>query len=96
MIDVSAVAVVDGATVVMGPPLHATASVGARARRGLELLPAEAVEHEQHDLVGRRPTTVGHPGRQRPSGRRPSSAGTMVMDAGAAVVGEHGLVAHDP
>jgi len=42
------VAVVDGTTLEMGPPTMA-ASVGAMAWR-VASCPAEAVEHQQHDL----------------------------------------------
>ena len=50
MIEVSAVAVVDGATVVIGPPSMAD-RVGASGAPGRELFPAHAVEDEQHDLA---------------------------------------------
>ena len=51
VIDVSAVAVVVGRTESIGPP-SIDDSVGVSARRVSHLLPAEAVEHEQHDPVG--------------------------------------------
>ena len=49
--EVSAVAVVDGATLVIGPPAI-DVRIGCEVAPFLELLPAEPVEHQQHHLVG--------------------------------------------
>ena len=62
---------------------------------GLELLPAQAVEHDEHHLAG-----IGdhgrHPGGQGHHRAAGDQRGDEVVDAGAAVVREHGMVAHDP
>ena len=47
-IDVSATGVVDGTTVVIGPPVSAAIS-GRHSGWGPDCFPAEAVEHEEHD-----------------------------------------------
>ena len=74
---VSAVAVVVGATVVIGPPAIA-ASVGSSVAVLLQLLPPEAVEHEQHDLVGAGARRAGiHDGSDVAHGPGPSRAGMM-------------------
>ena len=52
MIEVSAVAVVDGATVRDRPAAHRRQRRAPGAGRASQLLPAQAVEHEQHDLAG--------------------------------------------
>ena len=91
-IEVRAVAVVDGTTVVDGPSGHRR----QRRRQGqpiLELLPAEPVEHQQDDLVGAR-----HDGSGIHAGSRSMAAGREqgrhdVADAGAAVVGRSGCSA---
>ena len=75
VIDVSAVAVVVGTTVRIGPPAMA-ASVGGEVAARLELVPAQPVEHEQHDLVGVDRRGRRHPGRA--VGARSSSAGTTL------------------
>ena len=75
-IELSAVAVVVGATVVIGPPSIAT-SVGISVPVRLQLLPAEAVEHEQHHLVGGRHRRGIHDGSDRAHGSGPSRAGMI-------------------
>ena len=81
-------AVVDGATVVIGPPLH-RGDGGDGRQPGLHLLPAEAVDHEQHDLVG-----VGQQRREPPRCLvgRPQQRRHDVGDAGPAVVGQYEVV----
>ena len=90
LIDVSAVAVVLGATVVIGPPAR-PAKVGARRRRPCELVPAEAVEHEEHHAIG-----VERGGRQPRRGivGEVQQGGHHVRDAGTVVLGEEGVVGH--
>ncbi len=67
MIEVRAQAVVLGATDVMARSMPSAAdSVGARSRAGPQLLPAQAVDHQQHDLAGlsgrrRQPAGPGDP-----------------------------------
>ena len=74
MIEVNAVAVVDGATVVIGPPSN-VASVGMCALYSHELLPTESVEDQDDDLAG-----VAHRGRHPVRSAAPlgaSNVGTM-------------------
>ena len=71
----SAVAVVVGTTVVMGRPTI-EASVGARSRRVLELVPPQTVDDEQDDLVERPNTSSGI--QPRPTSACCRSAGTML------------------
>ena len=89
MIDVSAVAVVDGATVVIGPPSN-VASVGICAAVLDELLPAETVEHQEHDLPGVAHRS-GHPVPVGAPMRVPAASGTMRAHVGAGVVGEESV-----
>ena len=84
--DVSAVAVVDGTTEVIGPPDHA-GQVRGQLAAVLQLEPTQAVDHQQHHLAGAS-HRLGQPGRPLP--RVPaSSAGTSPGQVGAPVVGQH-------
>ena len=77
MIDVSAVAVVDGTTDVIGPPVMLADERHERAVL-LQLLPAESVEDQEQHLrrveARSRGTTPGAPSR-----RGPSSVGTTFV-----------------
>ena len=83
VIDVSAAGVVDGTTVVIGPPAIA-ASSGSAVGTPRERVPAQAVEHEQHD--GAAPATgAGQPLDRPHAEQRRHHAG----DVGARVVRLH-------
>ena len=74
VIEVMAVAVVEGTTVRIGEP-GIEDSAGVSARRWAQLVPPEAVEHEQDDLVGHRPHRAGARSGVAPAS---SSAGTTL------------------
>ncbi len=89
---VSDVAVVVGATASMGRPAMA-ASVGASVRALEQLIPPQAVEHEQHDLAGpvRR---LREPVRQAGRAGRAEEGRDEVGEAGSGVVGHEGAGGH--
>ena len=77
VIDVRAAGVVDGTTVVIGPPVQAR-ELGQALRVRAERLPAQAVEHQQDGAAGARD-------RLRAARRRvatPRSAGTTPVTLG--------------
>ena len=88
--DVRAVAVVDGTTLAIGPAGHAAERRG-QLPPGLQLVPAEPVEHEEHHLVGLE-RGRGEPGRSFRS--RLEQSRDHVRDARPAVVGDDRMIPH--
>ena len=86
------VAVVVGATASMGPP-----AIAAMRRRPVgplgQLVPAQAVEHEQHDLP-RVAHRIREPVRQVRGPAGAEQGGDQVRQAGAGVVRDEGAVRH--
>ena len=77
VIEVSAAGVVDGTTVVIGPPAKAR-QLGELAREPPERLPAEAVEHQQDGGPG-----PGHGGRHPLDGAHSEQGGDHSGDVGS-------------